>query len=130
MIQFQKKYFLLAILLFLTEVAIALFVHDRIVRPYIGDVLVVILIYCFVRSFFNVPVIKLSIAVLLFAYLIEISQYYNFLTYLGLQDIKVARIVMGVSFEWIDMLCYTVGILIVIAVENKRLAKHRTEVSG
>ncbi|MFT5385169.1 MAG: hypothetical protein ACI81W_002574, partial [Saprospiraceae bacterium] len=36
--------------LFLIEVGIAVFIQDRIIRPYIGDLLVVILIYCFIRS--------------------------------------------------------------------------------
>ena len=37
--------------LLVIEVLIALFVHDNFVRPYIGDVLVVIVIYTFVRIF-------------------------------------------------------------------------------
>ena len=35
--------------LLLTEILIGLFVHDHIVRPYIGDVLVTILLCCFCR---------------------------------------------------------------------------------
>ncbi len=35
----SKKYLSLAIFLFLIEVVIALFVHDTIVRSYVGDVL-------------------------------------------------------------------------------------------
>ena len=45
------KYIILTIILLLAEILIALFVHDTIVRPHIGDVFVVILIYCFVRCF-------------------------------------------------------------------------------
>ena len=37
--------------LFLIEGAIAIWVHDRFVRPYMGDVLVAVLVYCFVRIF-------------------------------------------------------------------------------
>ena len=40
------------VILFLIEAAIALWVHDRFIRPYIGDVLVVVLVYVFVRIFF------------------------------------------------------------------------------
>ena len=39
------------VILLLTEVLIALYVHDAFVRPYIGDVLVVIVIYTFIRIF-------------------------------------------------------------------------------
>ena len=38
-------------ILLIIEVLIALFVHDAFIRPYIGDVLVVIVIYTFVRIF-------------------------------------------------------------------------------
>lgn len=39
------------LLLFLTEVYIALYVHDDFIRPYIGDMLVTMLICCFCRMF-------------------------------------------------------------------------------
>ena len=41
---FNKIYFRLTVILFLIEVAIALFIKDRFIRPYLGDVLVVMLI--------------------------------------------------------------------------------------
>ena len=75
--QFNRKYFLLACLLFLVEVLIALLVHDRIVRPYVGDYLVVILIYCTVKAFFDTPIVSTTISVLLFAFAIEILQYFH-----------------------------------------------------
>ena len=43
---FRPIYFYWTIVLFFVEVLIALFVHDGIIRPFLGDVLVVILIYC------------------------------------------------------------------------------------
>lgn len=115
---FNKRYFLLTIAIFLTEVLIAMFVHDRFIRPYFGDFLVVILIYCFFKSFLNIAVMPMAIAVLIFSYLVETAQYFNLVYHLGLQDYKLARIVIGVSFEWIDMLAYTLGILAVIGAEK------------
>ena len=48
----KRVFYLLAtIVLIAVEVLIALFVHDNFVRPYIGDVIVVVVIYCFVRIF-------------------------------------------------------------------------------
>lgn len=117
MFTFQRRYLLLTILLFGIEVFIAIFVHDRIIRPYIGDVLVVILIYCFFKSFLNVSVIKAGIGVLLFSFIIEILQYFKFIHWIGLQHFKPARIIFGDSFSWMDLLAYLVGILIVFAVE-------------
>jgi hypothetical protein len=39
MFTFNLSYFLLALLLFVAEVLIDIYVHDRIIRPYIGDTL-------------------------------------------------------------------------------------------
>lgn len=118
MLRFNKIYFLLTILLFCTEVIIALFVHDNFIRPYFGDVLVVILIYCFIQTFFNLSKIKTAIYVLLFAFLIETLQYFNFITFLGLEKNKVAKTVIGNSFSFHDLLAYVAGILITLGIEK------------
>ena len=101
-------------ILFLVEVFIALFVHDNFIRPFFGDVLVVILIYCFIKSFINSPVVVTAVAVLLFAYAIEVLQYFNIIKVLGLQNSAIARILIGTSFEWTDLLAYALGIGLVI----------------
>jgi len=115
---FNKNYFLLTLLLFAVEVMIALFLHDRVIRPYIGDVIVVILIYCFVKSFFNFAVLPTALGVLLFAFGIETLQYFNIIIHLGLEKSKLATTVIGNSFAWVDMLTYVIGILIVIIAEK------------
>lgn len=116
MFTFNKKFFFLTLLLFITEVLIALYVKDRFVRPYVGDYLVVMLIYCFVRTFLNSPVLPTAIAVLLFAYLIETLQYFRLVDRLGLEHNVIAKTVIGYGFSWIDMLAYTLGICTILAV--------------
>ena len=118
MFQFNRNYFILTILLFLIETAIALYLHDNFVRPYFGDFLVVILLYCFVKSFVNVSVWVAAGLVLLFSFAIEIAQYFNMVEKLGLQHYKVAKVVLGNSFAWMDLLAYILGILIVISIEK------------
>jgi hypothetical protein len=118
MFQFNRNYLLLTLLLFSIEIGIALFVHDSFIRPYIGDVLVVILMYCFVKSFLKVSVSKVAIAVLLFAFGIEILQYLAIVEKLGLQNNRLARTVIGTSFSWEDILAYLAGIVIVIVFER------------
>lgn len=115
---FNKRYLLLTIMLFIIEVLIGFFMHDRYIRPYGGDFLVVILIYCFVKSFLNLPVKTAAISVLLFAYAVEVSQYFKLVVHLGLKNSKWANILLGNSFSWADMLMYTCGILLVVAVEK------------
>lgn len=123
MLTFNKKYFAFAILIFSIEVLIALYVHDQFVRPYLGDVLVVILIYCFVRSFIKLPVFTLAMLVLMFAFTIEFLQYIKIVNILGLQKSQLARTVIGTSFAWLDLVAYVAGITVVILVEKFRPRK-------
>jgi len=110
---------LISIIIFFIEVIIAKFVDDAFIRPYGGDILVVILIYYFVKSFVQVKPFYLVLGVLLFAYMVEVGQYFRMVEVLGLQDYKVMRIVLGTSFSWIDILCYTVGAIICYLIDRK-----------
>lgn len=123
MLKFDKTYFLLFAFIFNVEVLIALYVNDRIIRPYLGDVFVVILIYCFIKSFLDLKVIPTAIFVLLFAFGVETLQYFNVVEKLNLQNSKIARTVIGTSFEWMDLLAYLIGISIVLIVEKFRKSK-------
>jgi len=110
------------LLLFAIESIIGADFHDTIIRPYGGDFLVVILIYCFVKSFVDTPVVNTALGVLLFSYLIEASQYFHLVTLLGMQHSKFVKIMLGTSFSFTDLLAYTLGIGLVIVIENLRLS--------
>jgi len=125
MLQFHKKYFLLTLIIFISEVLIALYMHDKFIRPYFGDVLVVILIYCFLKSFLNLPVYPTALGVLIFSFFVEWTQHLNLITILGLQDSEIAKALLGNSFAWMDIGCYTSGILIIILVEKVFLKKQK-----
>lgn len=118
MFQFNQKYLAIAVLLFLIEILIALFVHDKFVRPYFGDYLVVILIYCFLKSFVNLSVWSAALIVLVFSFTVEIGQYFNMIGLLGLQHSAFARTIIGNSFAWIDLMAYVAGILSVVIIEK------------
>ena len=120
MLTFNLKYFLLTFLLFVTEVLIALFVHDSFIRPYFGDYLVVILIYCAVRTFLNASPLKVATGVLLFSYTIEVLQYFRIVDRLGLSGNAIAKTIIGYGFEWWDILAYTLGIITVLILERRR----------
>lgn len=114
----HRGYLLATIVLFFTEVVIAAYVRDTIIRPYGGDFLVVILMYCFVKSFTDIPPVPAAIGVLLFSYLIETLQYFHFINWLGLQNSRAAQLILGVGFAWGDMLAYTLGIALVMIMEQ------------
>lgn len=117
MFKFNSMYFSLTIAFFLVEVLIALFVHDDFIRPYVGDVLVVILMYCFFKSFLVLPVFPVALSVLAFAFLIETLQGFNMVEKLGLEASKLATVVLGNSFSWVDILCYLAGIGFVLIID-------------
>lgn len=116
--RFDKYYFGLAIFIFLLEVLIALYVHDQFVRPYLGDVLVVMLIYGFIKAFFRLPVWTAAVIVLIFSFTIEFLQYLNVVEMLGLEKSRVARIVIGTSFSWADLVMYTAGVAVILIIEK------------
>ena len=79
------------VILFLIEAAIALWVHDRFIRPYIGDVLVVVLVYVFVRIFFPSGARHLVLYVFLFAVCVEVLQYFRLVELLGRPESYLGR---------------------------------------
>ncbi len=96
-------------ILLVIEVFIALFVHDRFIRPYIGDVLVVALIYCLVRAVWRNAPRLLPLWVFLFAALVELSQLFHLAELLGAGEHTVLRVMLGSTFDVVDLLCYAVG---------------------
>jgi hypothetical protein len=122
MFSFNLKYLVLTIILFFIELLIALFVKDTIIRPFVGDALVVVLIYCFLRIILQADSWKIALGVLLFAFLIEILQYFNYVKLLGLEHNRILSVAMGKTFAWEDFLAYFVGFLLIIVGEKISMA--------
>ncbi len=113
----RSTYIMLFFVLFLTEVLIALFVHDAFVRPYIGDVLVVMLVCAFLRIIIPDKIRLLPVFATLFAVFVEVLQYFDFVNVIGLADNKIISTVIGRTFDLKDILCYTVGGVIFFVAE-------------
>ena len=105
----RKHYALIFLFLLGIEVVIALFVHDNFVRPYLGDVLVVVVVYAFARTVFPTGLPWLPVGVTLFAAGVEVSQYFHLVDLLGLGKIPFFRVLLGSTFDWADLVCYCVG---------------------
>lgn len=91
------------------EVMIALFVPDGFLRTFVGDVLVVVLIFYGIRAFLDLSTTTLALGVLAFSWSVEIAQYFDVVTRLGLDQYSVARIVIGSTFDPLDLLAYLAG---------------------
>ena len=118
--KFNLKYFLIAIAIFLVEVLIATKLEDWFfVRAYLGDVFVVMLMYYFIKAFFDFEPVKLISGIFIFSCLIEFLQYFHFAEVLGFKDHRLMMIVLGNSFSWLDILCYFVGCVVLFLIEGK-----------
>ena len=104
--------------LLLVEILIALFVHDRFVRPYIGDLLVTVLLCCLCRIVIPQGVPMLPIWVFAFAALVEAGQYFDLVKLLGLEEHRFLSTLLGRTFSVWDLVCYGAGCAVFFAVET------------
>ncbi len=124
----QKRitYAILFFVLLILEVIIALFVKDDFIRPFGGDIIVTILLCCFIRIFKPDGVKLLPLYVFLFSVAVEIAQYFDYVEILGLNNNKFFSVLLGTSFSWYDIVCYGAGCVLFFAMEytiNKILKK-------
>jgi len=118
-LHFNRIYFLGFVILFIIEGFIAYFLKTGFIRHTFGDFLIVILLYCFAKSFINAKPIPVALAVLLFAFIIEFLQLGNLLEHLNLQDNTFAILILGSTFHVSDLIAYTLGIVTVLIFELK-----------
>lgn len=104
-----------ALVILAVEVLIALFVRDRIIRPYFGDVLAVVFVYAAARVVFPKKPQFLSVFVFLFAVAVELVQFTDLSTLFG--EGSVISIIIGGTFDFVDILCYLGGSIICLGVD-------------
>jgi len=114
----NKKYMLAFFIILIIETLIAIFVHDVIIRPYVGDILVVVLMYTFIRGLVQQRIKLLPVYLFLFASAVELAQYFRIVEMLHLQDNRVLRTIIGTSFDTRDILCYLLAAVILIIWEG------------
>ncbi len=108
-LDFQStKIFLALLVLLALEICIALFVHDSIVRPFVGDALVVILMFYFLRIFIQKHNHSLAIGAFLLACGVEFLQAFHLVEKFAIEN-PVLRIALGSTFDYWDFLAYGVG---------------------
>ena len=123
MIIFNKIYFFLFLILLIIEACIAYFLKTGFIRHSFGDFIVVIMLYCLLKSFINIKPVYLALIVLFISFSIEFLQLFNLLEKLNLTENKIARIVLGNTFHINDLIAYSLGIITVLIVEFK-LSRH------
>lgn len=111
-------------LLLAVEFIIARHVHDRFFRPYVGDVLVVMVLYFAIRSISVWKVRMLPLWIFLFAAGVESLQYVQIADLLGAKKYPILRIIVGATFDVKDIVCYGIGCILLGVYEVLRRRKH------
>lgn len=115
---FRSRSFLVFLSLFTVEVLIARYVTQPFIRYWLGDFLVVILIYYFLKSFIAVKPLSLAFFVWIFACTVECIQATDLIRLLGWEHNKVANLILGNTFSFSDLVAYSLGILTVLILEK------------
>ncbi len=106
------KYLIAFIILLCIEILIAICVHDTFIRPYVGDLLVVVVLYCIVRVIIPDKYRLIPFWIFVFAAFIECLQYLKWVERLGIENNAFLRILMGATFDWKDIVCYGIGCIL------------------
>ena len=81
------------------------------VKMYVGDVLWAAMVYFGCRFLF----VRMSRSVS--SYLVEISQLYHAPWIDAIRGTTLGGLVLGFSFSWSDLVCYTVGVLLGVVLD-------------
>lgn len=120
---FKPFYFTAFYTLLLIEIAIALLFKTGFIRHTVGDFLVTILLYCFIKSFVKLKAIYIALFVIAFAFIVEFLQLFNFIDYINLRGNKLVSTIIGTSFSLQDLLAYTLGVICIYVIDIKTSKK-------
>jgi hypothetical protein len=120
MIQIKFNYLYISILLLITEILIAIFAKDEFIRPILGDSLAALFVFYVLATFVKISETKTAILALSICYFIEGLQFIHILEVFDLEKYTILKIIVGTAFSWIDMLAYTVGIITVLLIHNRK----------
>lgn len=112
----RLPYIIIFIAIFAVETCIALFVHDDLVRPYIGDVIVMWAVYCLAQIILGgrFGSYKVAVGSLIFAFFVELLQKFRIVDMLGIKS-PILRTIIGTSFAPADLVCYLAGTAVTVA---------------
>ena len=107
----RLAYLAVFFILLAAEICIGLFVRDSFIRPYVGDMLVTVLLCVLVRILWPEGIRLLPVWVFLFAAAVEFGQLLGIGKLLGLED-TVLGVIIGATFDFKDIFCYGIGCML------------------
>ena len=123
----RLRYLLVALFIFLIEVAIAKeIIRGPYVRGSIGDILVIMLIYAFIRGTLGLkPLVTASLA-FGFGVCAESLQYFHLADRLGLEPDGILHTVLGNTATFSDLVMYAIGGLLAWGLDGYLLRAKST----
>ena len=114
----------LAALCFTSCVVIVVFFNQNaFIRGFLGDVIVVILMFFLLKAVHDFRPARLAAFVLAIAFLVEVGQYIGVVGLLGIRENYLTRLILGSVFEYEDLLAYAIGVAFSWFVDAKILAR-------
>ncbi len=108
-----------AVVFLCIEIVIAMRFDGGLIRTWLGDVFVVMLLYFLFRSIAPSPQrLHVAVGVLIFAFLGEFSQHFHLIQLLGLQHQWMARLILGDTFQIMDLVAYIIGIALALILDS------------
>ena len=117
-LRLSKRYGAATLAVLVMVLVIALSVRDAFVRPYVGDTLAVVLLYCAVLSVLELPRAKVALGALAVALLVELAQAFQLVERLGLADVAFARVVLGTYCDLRDVVAYAAALPLLALAER------------
>ncbi len=91
---------------------------------YAGDTLWAVMVFVAIGSIaVNWPTSRVGAATLLVSYGVEVSQLYHATWIDGIRNTRLGALALGYGFLWSDMACYTMGVVLCVAIERLLLAR-------
>lgn len=86
---------------------------------YVGDILWGLMVFLCIGFIFKTwSTLKAGLTALLFSFAIEISQLYHSPWIDSIRRTFLGALILGFGFLWSDLICYTIGIMIGVFIEE------------
>lgn len=118
MLRSRRKYAGFTAVLLFAETAIALYHFHPLIRGFLGDVLAVMLLFTFLKTFFSLSSIQLATGALAFAILIETAQLFEMHRLFDIRS-EFLQLLTGTTFDPMDILAYLVGYGFILLLEYR-----------
>lgn len=122
----RLPYIILFVILVGIEVCIGVFYFNHFIRSYVGDVIIVWVLYCLFRIIFPERFNSYAVAVgiLIFSFIVEFLQKAHIVDILGIEN-QFLRILIGTSYATEDLWSYAAGTAVtILGIWTYRRIKH------